>query len=71
MSEEVYMCECLKIDNPYRNDKVVTTLAQPWHKGATMLFYNLVTTLAQPCILNCRKVVKRLRQGWDKLVTTL
>ena len=36
------------VGSPYRNDKVVTTLAQPWHKVATMLFYNLVTTLAQP-----------------------
>ena len=25
----INMCECSKIDNPYRNDKVVTTLAQP------------------------------------------
>ena len=50
--------------DPYRNDKVVTTLAQPWHKVATMLFYNLVTALAQPCIL-------KLSQGCDKVVRTL
>ena len=48
---------------PYRNDKVVT-----------ILFYNLVTTLA-PCILKlwqgCDKVVARLSQGCTNIVTRL
>ena len=39
----------------------MTRLSQPWHKVATMLFYNLGTTLAQPCIL-------KLSQGCDKVV---
>ena len=51
----------------------MTTLSQPWHKVATMLFYNLVTTLAQPCILKlsqgCPNSVTRLPQC--NLVTTL
>ena len=53
----------------------MTRLSQPWHKVATMLFYNLVTTLAQPCILKlsqgCDKVVRTLSQGCDKVVRTL
>ena len=64
---------------PYRNDKVVTTLAQPWHNLDTSLpqcfFYNLVTTLSQPCILKlwqgCYKVVARLSQGCTNIVTRL
>ena len=74
------------VEGIYRNDTVVTTLAQgchnlgtrlsqPWHKVATMLFYNLVTTLAQPCILKlsqgCDKVVRTLSQGCPNIVTRL
>ena len=51
--------------NPYRNDKVVTRFPQ----------CNLVTTLAQPCILKlsqgCDKVVARLSQGCTNIVTRL
>ena len=76
----------VNVGYPYRNDKVVTTLAQgchnlgtrlsqPWHKVATMLFYNLGTTLAQPCILKlsqgCDKVVRTLSQGCPNIVTRL
>ena len=46
-------------------------LSQSWHKVATMLFYNLVTTLAQPDTTLYFETVARLLQGGGKAVKRL
>ena len=46
-------------------------LSQSWHKVPTMLFYNLVTTLAQPDTTLYFETVARLLQGGSKVVTRL
>ena len=60
---------------PFRNDKVVTTLAQGCHNAFLQPCHNLGTTLAQPCILKlsqgCDKVVRTLSQGCPNIVTRL
>ena len=60
---------------PYRNDKVVSTLAQGCHNIGTRLPQCFFTTLSQPCILKlsqgCDKVVRTLSQGCPNIVTRL
>ena len=49
------------------NTEMTRLLSQPCHKFATMLFYNLVTTL----YFECYNVVARLSQGCTNIVTRL
>ena len=56
-----YSEHLLSVRNVYRNDKVVTTLSQPWHNAFLQPCHHLGTTLYF-------ETVARLLQGGDKAV---
>ena len=55
----------------YRNDKIVTTLSQPWHKAFLQPSHHLGTTLYLKLWQGCYKVVARLSQGCTNIFTRL